>query len=164
VEVTDAARTAALMTRDIADQLSTWPCPMSVAEAEAKIAESRMGLARRDAVSFAIIERSNGQLIGWIGFWVTDSVEARARIGFWIGTHYRGRGLMREAAAAGLPLGTAFLGARILEGAARLDNPASIGILTRLGMTFVREEMVHFERANVDHRCAVLESRLAKSG
>jgi RimJ/RimL family protein N-acetyltransferase len=163
VEIGDAAATAKLMTREIAAQLSTWPCPMSVEEAEAKIAESKKGLGRRDAVSFAIMDRSNGELIGWIGFWMTDSVEARAKIGFWIGAHYRGRGWMGEAAAAALPLGTAFLGARIVEGAARLDNPASISILTRLGMTFVREETVHFEMANVDHRCAVLERRIAES-
>jgi RimJ/RimL family protein N-acetyltransferase len=45
---------------------------------------------------------------------------------------------------------------------ASLDNPASIKVLTKLGMTLVREEMIHYHVQGIDQKCGIFELRLAQ--
>jgi RimJ/RimL family protein N-acetyltransferase len=88
VEDADAAATASLVTGDIAANLLTWPSPMSCAQALARIRESKDKLERRDAVNFAIIRKSDGQLMGWLGLFCVES--GTARLGYWLGVEFRG--------------------------------------------------------------------------
>src|SRR5262245_19729198 len=77
VEHNDAAPTALLVTPDVAANLSTWPSPMSVEQTLAKIREAEHQAAGRTALDCAIIERSTGALLGWIGLGLTEGRDAR---------------------------------------------------------------------------------------
>src|SRR5512132_2451886 len=82
VEDEDAAPTAKLVSPDVASQLSTWRSPMTEEEALDRIRTSQKLLSQRKAVNFAIVQKADGTLLGWIGLWLVS--DRLARIGYWI--------------------------------------------------------------------------------
>ena len=155
VEDTDAAATAALVTPDVAANLSTWPSPMSVAQAAAKIGRSKAMLAKREAVDLAIVDSTNDALLGWIG--LACIAPATARLGYWLGGCARGRGLMNEAVTVAVPAAAAFLGAGRIVAMVLKDNAPSIAVLRATGFEFNGEELVPFEVARVSRPCLRFE-------
>ncbi len=151
VEETDAAATAALVTPDVAANLSTWPSPMSVKQAAAKIGRSRAMLTKRAAVDLAIVESDSGALLGWIG--LARIAPATARLGYWLGGGARGRGLMTEAVTAAVPAAAAFLDAGRIVAMVLKDNAPSITVLRATGFVLHGEELVPFEVARVSRTC-----------
>jgi ribosomal-protein-alanine N-acetyltransferase len=135
----DAAETAELMTFAVARQLSSWSFPMNPAQALEKIAAAIAQQKDRTGINFAVRERSGGELAGWIGLAVV--ADGRARLGYWLGTPFQGRGYMREAVPAALIAGSRFLGASVIEAAVQKDNEASIAILEGLGLVRVSERV-----------------------
>ena len=157
VGAADAAETAELMTLEVARSLSTWPFPMSLAQARAKIEAAE---AQRDAgraVNFAIRAKQDERLAGWIG--LATVAPGRARLGYWLGTPFQHLGYMREAAPAALAAASRYLRAKLVEAAVQKDNAASIAILENLGMTLVaeQEERLAWQRKRVI--CALYEWR-----
>lgn len=151
VQPEDAAATAALITPDVAANLSTWASPMTEGEALARIRESVGLTGRRDALDFAILARDSGCLLGWIG--VRRIGERSGRLGYWLGSAYRGHGLMTEAAREALPAAAAFLGLTEVVALALPDNRASIGVLLAIGFDPAGTERFFFETAKETRKC-----------
>jgi RimJ/RimL family protein N-acetyltransferase len=131
VRAADAARTAELVTPDVSDNLLTWPWPMSRAAAAERIRVAQARLRARRAVNFAIIAKDDGQLVGWMG--LTLEADGSARLGYWLGSQYRNRGLTREAARSAIPPAADYLGIDEVIAEVFERNAASIAVLEALG-------------------------------
>ena len=162
VERADAAPTAALVTPDVAANLSTWPSPLSVDQALAKIERAECQAAERKALDCAILDRSTGALLGWIGLAVTDGADAR--FGYWLGSTWRGRGLMTEAAAAFLPAAADYLGVECIIALVLKDNRPSIAVLQSAGFLPAGEEEFHFETSNQQRSCLRYVRQFRRNG
>ena len=147
----DAQPTAALVTPDVAANLSTWSSPMSRDQALQRIYKSREMRDRREAIDFAIVDRQTDCLIGWIGLAKLD--ESAARLGYWLGTPFRSRGLMKEAAAAAIPAGAKFLSVVLVQAFVLKGNGRSIAVLESLGFRLEGEETMLFENRGCLEEC-----------
>ncbi|MGE0180087.1 MAG: GNAT family N-acetyltransferase [Sphingomonas sp.] len=130
----DAQPTSRLMTADVARGLVSWPAPMSLAEARARIFHAACELRRRRGVELAILDRTGLNLMGWLGFRVDRRNPSRASVGYWLGSAYQGQGIMSAAVRAGIAIAGAEFGIRIVTADVFTDNAASIRLVTRLGM------------------------------
>jgi [ribosomal protein S5]-alanine N-acetyltransferase len=147
----DAAPTAALVSPDVAANLSTWPSPMSIEQALDKVRKSRALVARREAIDLAIVVRESDALIGWIGLAIDEP--GVARLGYWLGTQARGRGLMKEAAAAAVPPGAEFLGVTHVKALVLKGNAPSVAVLEAVGFRMTGEEQLFLETARQSVSC-----------
>jgi RimJ/RimL family protein N-acetyltransferase len=151
VQPEDALPTARLVTPDVAANLSTWPSPLSPERALARIAEAQTLQDERAAIDFAILGRDDGALLGWIGLGL---VEGRtARLGYWLGAQFRGRGFMKEAAAAAVTRGADFLSAKAVTALVLTQNASSIAVLESVGFTAAGTEDFYFEVAGERRAC-----------
>ena len=151
VEPVDAASTAALVTPDVTANLSTWPSPMTEGQALERILEAKRLERSREAINFAILDRARGTLFGWIGLIRTG--ERSGRLGYWLGSGFRGRGLMKEAATAALPAAAGFLGVSEVVALTLPDNRPSLAVLHALGFRSAGEEEFYFEIAAKSRMC-----------
>jgi len=147
----DAEPTVALVSPDVAANLSTWPSPMSIEQALAKVRRSREMVARREAIDLAIIAQDSDALIGWIGLALEQP--GLARLGYWLGTEARGRGLMKEAAAAVVPSAAEFLGVGRVKALVLKNNAPSVAVLTAIGFSRAGEERAFLETAGRSVSC-----------
>ena len=155
VEMADANATAALVTRDVAANLSTWKSPMSAADAAARIARAQAKLQAGDAIDFAIVSRADDLLLGWIGLALTEG--NNARLGYGLGAPFRGRGLMKEAVGAAVPAGAALLDTKRVHALVLKGNAPSIAVLRATGFQLVGEERVRLEVARTSRLCLRFE-------
>ena len=139
----DAAPLAALMTPAISARLATWSLPWTAASMEARIAEWRpRGLA-------CVVRRTaDGALVGWVHALRKRADPTRATMGWWCAEPHQGRGYIREAATALLPIAFARLGVATLEAAAQPDNHASLAVMRALGMRPAGERTEHAPARN----------------
>ena len=151
VEPRDAASTAALVTPDVTANLSTWPSPMTEDQALERILEAKRLERSREAINFAILDRARGTLFGWIGLIRTG--ERSGRLGYWLGSPWRGRGLMKEAATAALPAAAGFLGVSEVVALTLPDNRPSVAVLRALGFRSAGEDEFYFEIAAKSRMC-----------
>lgn len=85
-----------------------------------------------------LIHRDDQALIGFCGLdrlWGGDEIE----IGYWLSPDYWGRGLATEAAQAVMQYGQETLGLRQIVAVAQPANRASIRVLEKLGMTYIKD-------------------------
>jgi RimJ/RimL family protein N-acetyltransferase len=135
-EVGDAARVAELAgDYDVAKMCSRVPHPYSAAEAAEKIArhphlrEASIGFIF--AVTIAEGDRA-GELIGSCGAFAVEDGRAW-EIGFWFGRPYWGHGYATEAVQGLMDWAGVELGPTLLRADHFADNPASGGVLRKLG-------------------------------
>lgn len=135
VQEWDAAPTAALMTPDVAANLTSWPSPMAPEMALERIRLAHDALAARQALDLAVCDRESEALLGWISVGIpplaTDQGEAR--IGFWLGRRHQGRGLMTEAAQAVIPMAVDVLSIGTIDACVYPRNATSAAIVRKLG-------------------------------
>lgn len=155
MEMADAEATAALVTPDVAANLSTWSSPMSVAEAAVRIEQGQTRLESREAIDFAILSRDDDALLGWVGLALGEG--DAARLGYWLGAPFRGRGLMKEAVGAAVPAGAALVDTKRVLALALKGNAPSIAVLRATGFQLVGEERVRFEVARTSRLCLRFE-------
>ena len=124
---------AAALARTIADpaiarNLTRVPWPYGVADAQRYIAEQQ----EQEFPDFLIFKRTRGapQLIGGCG--ISTSEDGAPELGYWIARHYWGLGFATEAAAAVMRIARA-TGLRRIRASHFRDNPASAGVLHKLG-------------------------------
>ncbi len=129
----DAEPTSILMTADIASGLISWTSPTTPEQATERIARSRIALAERRGVDFAVCEAASGSLMGWLGFWTCDESAETMAIGYWLGVPFQGRRLMRDAVALAIPLARSLIGRQSIFARVRPGNRASIRILEENG-------------------------------
>ena len=119
------ALAAALGDRAVSRNLSRVPWPYGPAQAAVFLDLPAEPLRPR----FLLFRRDGGGLIGGIGLHGADTAE----LGYWIARDHWGRGYATEAGRAVMALADASLRLPRLVASHALDNPASGGVLRKLG-------------------------------
>lgn len=146
--------------RDIAATTLRLPHPYTRADAEVWIARQAAGLARAEAVNFAIAERASEVLVGVVGLRLTAD-HCRAELGYWIGKPHWNHGYATEAARGVLAYAFEHIGLNRVEAVYFPRNGASAAVLRKIGMRregVMRQHYLKwgtFEDAEV---CAILRS------
>lgn len=138
----DAAVLSGLMTADISRWVAAWPFPLSVTDAAAIVDDSLAAARRGDAVATVIVERSQGNVIGWLKLTLDDRDRREHELGYWIGEAHQRQGYAFEISEAAIAFAFAQLGARSVTGGAQIDNHASHALLAKLGMQRSDDRMV----------------------
>lgn len=105
----------------------------TAATIEATLREYAEHHARHGWSFWAVQERATGELIGDAGLWPLEGRGPEVELGYTLGRHWWGRGYATEAARAVLDVARE---RRLPSVVAVADpaNPASINVLTKLGM------------------------------
>lgn len=122
-------------TREIADATIPIPHPDSEPHARDWIARNIEGCSPRKEVVFAVVTKTDMQLVGAVGLRDIDHEHGQAELGFWIGVDWQGRLYATEAAHVLLQFGFQTLGLNRIYAHHLLSNPASGHVLKRIGMT-----------------------------
>lgn len=85
--------------------------------------------------NWKIYLKDTGEPIGSIGFFRLDYASGIGEIGFILVNRYAGRGYMTEACQAVVSFGLGEMGLNTVEAKVTLDNPASVRIFQKIGMT-----------------------------
>ncbi len=107
---------------------------------------------------WGIVWKENEKLIGTIGLIQDDkrSHEAVRMIGYAIGKHYWGKGIMTEAAKAVVAYGFETLGLQLITANCYPSNLRSRKVLEKCGMTYegyLRMVETLYDGRTVDHLC-----------
>lgn len=155
--------------REVADQ-TLLPYPYADGVAEAWIAARRAAHDRGEATDLAIERVLDGALVGAIGL-AFEPRRARAKLGYWVGAPYWGRGYATEAAAAVVAYGFETCGLERIWAPRFHGNAASARVLEKLGFAHEgcrRQFIVERARAETveQHGCLRWEyfARVAQCG
>jgi RimJ/RimL family protein N-acetyltransferase len=113
--------------RRIAENTLRLPHPYALADAQAFITTANAG---DDETVFLITGRS-GAILGACGIAALDG--ETPEIGYWLGVPFWGNGYATEAARALIDHAFGDLGYEVLQGGARVSNPASRRVLEKCG-------------------------------
>jgi RimJ/RimL family protein N-acetyltransferase len=113
--------------RRIAENTLRLPHPYALADAQAFITTANAG---DDETVFLITARS-GAILGACGIAALDG--ETPEIGYWLGVPFWGNGYATEAARALIDHAFGDLGYEVLQGGARVSNPASRRVLEKCG-------------------------------
>ena len=101
----------------------------------------------RGVVPFSIIPKANMEAVGIIDLYDIEKEDKKAKIGFWIGEEYRGKGFTSEAVKEVLQLAFKKLKLNKVSAEALKDNTASNHLLKKLGFRKVgimeKEKIIH---------------------
>ena len=104
----------------------------SLRYAEACAADWDQGRAAR----FAVRDRQGGELIGVVGLDSCVHLHRSCELGYWLKRDATGRGMMTEAARAGVEFALQRMGVHRIRCAAATDNYPSLRVIARLGFRF----------------------------
>jgi len=85
----------------------------------------------------AVIERRGKKFVGWCGVWRLEET-GETEIGYAVAKKFWGKGFAAEAARRFLEYAFAELDAERVVAVARPENAASIRVMEKIGMSFVR--------------------------
>ncbi len=131
---------------EIAARTLKIPHPYEEANASEWIATHRDGYRNGEFVNFAITLKGDGRFIGAVGLEIVRE-HGRARIGYWLGRDYWGKGYATEAAGAILDFGFNVLMLNRIHSEHFTENPASGRVLEKIGMKYeghMREHDLRF--------------------
>ncbi|MCJ2008958.1 GNAT family N-acetyltransferase [Methylobacterium sp. J-092] len=122
--------------RSVAEMTARIRHPIDRMETETFVLEARRCNAAGEGLAMAVSLRSDPDgLVGFVGI-RADAATEGARLGYWLGRPFWGRGLATEAAEAMVHAYFAYAGGSVLSADARVENPASRRVLEKVG--FVR--------------------------
>lgn len=143
--------------REVAATTVTMPHPYEDGMAQAWIGGHAAAWDARKHLSLAVTTDADG-VIGGIGLSLAPE-HRRAEMGYWIGVPYWNRGFATEAAAAVLDYAFGELGMNRVVGRYFAGNPASGGVMRKLGMRHegtLREHVVRWGELHDLECCAIL--------
>ncbi|MCE3229649.1 MAG: GCN5-related N-acetyltransferase, partial [Bacteroidetes bacterium] len=121
-------------------------------EAFKTIDEARSFLEKYDSYKkygygrWGVIDKSNNEFLGWCG--LKYSPESNEHdIGFRFFKKHWNKGYATEAALACLDLGFNKFNMPFIVGRAAKENTASIHVLKKIGLTYLKDEMCHHDPA-----------------
>ncbi|WP_462380244.1 GNAT family N-acetyltransferase [Pseudomonas sp. Marseille-QA0892] len=117
----------------ISEMTSNIPHPYTVSMAADWIA--RILAPASPAVTYAVVERHSGQLIGTVSF--PRVVDGCATLGYWMGVAYWGLGYATEAMSALMEHARTTLGIRHFEAMHIAENLRSRSVILKLGLVEV---------------------------
>lgn len=120
--------------REIADTTGAIPHPYSEEQCRQWLSVVVEQFARGDGIVFGIVLKSEGKLVGTIGFRDINPDNARAEMGYWMSVECWSKGYTTEAAQALLTHGFEQLGLNRIYAHHMLRNPASGRVLAKIGM------------------------------
>lgn len=153
----DAAATSRLITPDVSRWVAYWPFPFTLAMAEERIAAVLKWASSGKMLPYAVIEKASDALIGWVMFTRDGDNPKRASFGYWLGEAYHGKGYMKELAPVALAEAFTLLDVDVIEAAAQPENAASLAIMRRCGMHFIKESMLYAPARARDELCHFYE-------
>jgi [ribosomal protein S5]-alanine N-acetyltransferase len=112
---------------------SNIPHPYPVGGARSWIAAGLEAVAQGERFPFALIRRSDAQLVGCMTLLVAAEHRS-AEVAYWIGHPYWGQGYATEAGQAVLTFAFETLQLNRVSGHAMRRNPASTRVMEKLGM------------------------------
>ena len=120
--------------REIADTTLSLPHPYSEQHARDWITQHTEGRSQGKEIVFAVVTRTDMQLVGSVGMKDIDQEHSHAEMGFWIGVDSWRQGYATEAAEAVLQFGFKTLKLNRIHAHHMLRNPASGRVLEKIGM------------------------------
>lgn len=96
---------------------------------------------KRNLGRWAIHVKENMEFIGWCGLKYREDLN-EIDLGYRLFQHHWDKGYGTEAARQTLEYGHHQLNLSHITGRAHIDNKASIKVLEKIGMTFIKEEIV----------------------
>ncbi|MCT3649472.1 GNAT family N-acetyltransferase [Elizabethkingia anophelis] len=87
---------------------------------------------------WAVMSKENNEFVGWCGLKYNSSTD-ETDVGFRFFEHYWNKGFATESAGACIDYGFKNLNLNTVVGRAMQDNAASVKILEKLGMKYVRD-------------------------
>lgn len=151
----DASRISELMTEPISRTLAAWPIPFTQKMAEIRIVDMQEAAGRRLATPFAVELRETEMLIGWVGITCHTEFPRCAKLGYWIGEPYQGRGYAKEAAVAAVAAAFEALDIEEVEAFVEVENTASCSVLRACRMNPIGERMIFAPARNREHLCTI---------
>ncbi len=133
---------------DVAKGTLVIPHPYPDGEAERWIASLQRDEEAGTLVTFAIVLREEGRVIGFIGLDIA-AAHQQARMSYWLGQPYWNHGYCTEAVRAVLVHGFQQLQLHRIYAPHFLNNPASGQVLKKVGMVYegrLREHYLRFGR------------------
>lgn len=121
--------------REVAATTLHVPHPYEDGMAEEWIRTHGPSYAEASHATFAVVERSSGDVVGAIGL-IADLANSRAEVGYWIGVPFWNRGYATEAGRIILRFGFEELGLDRIFAAHFGNNPASGHVMKKLGMRY----------------------------
>lgn len=121
--------------RDIADTTMNIPHPYEDGMAEEWIAGHESAYEDGKAVTFAIVLREDGGLVGAIGLRIDRGYD-KAELGYWVGKRFWNSGYATEAASALLAFGFEELRLNRIHAAYLARNPSSGRVMEKAGLIF----------------------------
>ncbi len=129
-QAADIGRLVSLLgNRDVANKLARVPHPYTEDDGCAFIVAQADGRARGEIFVFAVLQKSDGLLVGICGVEPCRNFE----LGYWVGKPYWSQGFATEAARAVASFAFRNLDASCLEASWMHDNLASGRVLEKLG-------------------------------
>ncbi|UUX51407.1 GNAT family N-acetyltransferase [Nisaea acidiphila] len=129
---------------DIVKFLTSVPWPYRRADADAYIERARSGRAEGNGHYYLVLDKATRAILGTVD--LRFDPEETAHFGYWYAKAAWGRGYASEALTALLDFGFGSLGLRNIWGAAMPQNPASIRVMEKCGLTDVGR--IEVERPN----------------
>jgi [ribosomal protein S5]-alanine N-acetyltransferase len=120
--------------REIADTTISIPHPYSEQQARDWITRHIEGRSHGKGVIFAVVTKTDMQLVGSVGLRDIDQEHGQAEVEMWIGVDWWGQGYATEAAKALLQFGFETLRLNRIYAHHMLRNPASGRVLEKIGM------------------------------
>lgn len=131
--------------REIADTTVTIPHPYEDGVAERWIASHAPAYAEGRRITYAVVQRLEGRLIGAIGLAI-DADHARGELGYWIGVPYWNRGYASEAAREMVRFAFDELALNRVFAHHLVRNPASGRVMQKVGMQYEGRLRQHVQR------------------
>ncbi|RSD25441.1 GNAT family N-acetyltransferase [Mesobacillus subterraneus] len=105
----------------------------NIEEAVGLIHSFHVNFCEKRGVRWGIEVKSNGLLIGTVGFHAWSAKNKRAEIGYELNTHYWGQGLAKEAISRAMSYGFNEMGLKRIGAVVFLQNESSNELLLKLG-------------------------------
>lgn len=111
----------------------TWEAHRSVEESREFLQER---LSREDGLSWALVPKGGGGMVGLCRYVRWAPEHARAELAYVLSRAYWGRGLMTEAVRAVIRFGFERMGLNRIEGRCMSENIASARVMEKAGMSY----------------------------
>ena len=121
------------------------PHPYEDGMAEEWIASLRPSYEAGEQVTFAVVLREGGDLVGCIGMGL-NARDNSGELGYWIGVPYWGRGYCTEAAREMVRYGFEVLGLHRIYANHFGSNLASGRVMQKLGMSYEGTRREHYKK------------------
>jgi len=133
------------------------PHPYENGVAEIWIKSHASGWKNKTHITYAIINKKSNQLLGAISLIGIKAMQAK--LGYWIGEAYWGRGYCTEAGCGIIDFSFSTLGIKRIIAEHLSINPASGKVMRKCGMSYIGSNLA----ADRDHRMVSMEIYEIKS-